>query len=88
MKSTNLKTAFCVLSAAALVAGCSGGSGDDAAPPPTANTGVPASAQENAGGLVAYVRQLIGANSETSEPVLIGDAVLPVDDRSEPAPLN
>lgn len=68
--------------AAALVLAACGGSGSGNGAP-AATTDVPASAQENAAGLVTFVNQQVGASSETAEPFLVGDAVLPVDDTAE-----
>lgn len=66
--------------AALLLAGCGGG---DDGPAPVVTTEVPASAQQDAAGLVAFVNQQAGASSDTAEPILVGDAVLPVDDGTE-----
>ncbi|MBA2674748.1 hypothetical protein [Ramlibacter sp.] len=70
---------------AASLAAC-GSSHDDApAAPPAATTDVPQSAQDSVAGLVAYIKQLIDSSSDTSEPVLVGTAVLPVDNTGEPS---
>ena len=72
-----------LVSAAALLAACgSSGSGSDT-PAPVATTDVPASAQQNAAGLLTYVNGQVGASSDTAEPILVGDAVLPLDDSTE-----
>ncbi|MBC7470103.1 MAG: hypothetical protein H7322_12325 [Ramlibacter sp.] len=70
-----------LVSAAALLAAC-GSSGSDS-PAPVATTDVPASAQQDSAGLLSYVNGQIGASSDTSEPILVGDAVLPLDDSTE-----
>jgi len=77
MTMFNLKTLSALCMAAAL-AGCGGSGGDDntlAAMTPT--SGVPQSAQQSVTGLVAFLEQLIAQTSETSEPITLGDAVLP-----------
>lgn len=69
------------MSATALVvAGCGSNGGDDT---PAVTTDVPPSAQQSASGLTSFVNQLIGTSSDTGEPILLGDAVLPVDDTTE-----
>lgn len=71
-----------LVGAAALLAACGGG-GDDAPAPVAATTDVPASAQQDSAGLVSYVNAQVGASSDTAEPLLVGDAVLPLDDSTE-----
>ena len=92
MHTLQFKATLAALAATAILAGCSGGSGGDDPsapnPPPTARTEIPDSALQNSAGLVAYVRQLVGSTSETSEPLVLGDVVLPVDDTAEPAAVN
>ena len=73
----------------AAVAGCGGGGGGDlgavgggapgvAAPDPNS---IPASALASVDGLVAFMNQLIdNGTNDTSEPIVLGDASLPVDD--------
>ena len=71
--------------AAMLLAACGGGD-DGPAPGPNpvgVTTDVPASAQTDAAGLAAYANQQVGASSDTAEPILVGDAKLPVDDTTE-----
>ena len=74
--------------AALLVAGCGSSNNDGpAAPvtpvPPVVTTDVPSSATANSAGLVTFVNSQIGLSSETGEPILVGDAVLPTDDTTE-----
>jgi hypothetical protein len=69
--------------AALLLVACGGGGGDDRAPTPVATTDVPASAQADPAGLLAFINQQIGSSSDSSEPILLGEAVLPVDDTTE-----
>ena len=73
----------------AAVAGCGGGGGGDlgavgggapvvAAPDPNS---IPASALASVDGLIAFMNQLIdNGTNDTSEPIVLGDASLPVDD--------
>lgn len=79
MTMFNLKTLSALCVAAALAA-CGSNDGDDStstATTPTPTSGVPQSAQQSVTGLVAFLEQLIAQTSETSEPILLGDAVLP-----------
>ena len=86
----NLHTPLIVLVMTAAVAACgSGGGGADvggraggapgvAAP---ATSDIPASALASVDGLIAFMNQLIDTGTnETSEPIRLGDASLPVDD--------
>lgn len=77
--------AIALLGAAALLlAGCSSSSDNGPAPvTPVTTTDVPATATTDAPGLLTYANAQVGASSDTAEPVLVGDAVLPVDDSTE-----
>ena len=76
----------------AAVVGCGGGGGGDlgavgggaggapvvAAPDPNS---IPASTLASVDGLIAFMNQLIdNGTNDTSEPIVLGDASLPVDD--------
>ena len=76
----------------AAVAGCGGGGGGDigavgggaggapVVPAPDPNS-IPASALASVDGLIAFMNQLIdNGTNDTSEPIVLGDASLPVDD--------
>ena len=75
-----------VLTAGVAACGSGGGSSDFGGstggptnPPATSDT--PASALASVGGLIAFMNQLIDTGTnDTSEPILLGDASLPVDD--------
>ena len=90
MSDLKLRHALLALATAAALGGCGGGGDDDNAgadaqgPPSTAGSDVPEAARQSADGLVAYVKQLIASSTnETSEPVRLGDAALPVSDTTE-----
>ncbi len=86
MFKLNIPTSLVALAVAAAVSACgSGGGGGPTVPVVT--TDVPASAQQSVSGLITFINGLIAATSETSEPILIGDAVLPVDDTAEFTPI-
>ena len=79
------------------LAGCGGGGQGDgggvgagAGPAGAAPAGsqVPGSAQQSVGGLMAYLKELIAQSSDTTEPVALGNAVLPTEDTSAPEPVN
>ena len=77
------------------IAGCGGGGGGGAGSGggvPMGGTGsgetstaLPASALQSVDAFVAYMKQLVASTSDTSEPVQLGDAVLPVSDTTETA---
>ncbi|MDQ6880926.1 MAG: hypothetical protein M3150_02410 [Pseudomonadota bacterium] len=74
--------------AVALVMTACGSSDDNGSPatatPSGSTSDIPASALADSTGLLAYVNAQIAASSDTSEPVLVGDATaLPVDDTTE-----
>ena len=85
MLNFNLRARFMALVMTGAVASCGGGGGesDVAAPAPRASSasGIPASASQSVDGLVAFVTRLIDTmTNDTSEPILLGDTVLPVSD--------
>ena len=86
MVKLNIRTTCMALIMTAAVAACGGGGGSDvAAPPPptppTSQSGIPASALDSVVGLIAFMNQLIDTGTnDTSEPILLGESVLPVTD--------
>ena len=83
MVKLNLRTTCMALVMTAAVAACGGGGGSDAAAPssPTSLSGIPASALASVDGLIAFMNQLIDTGTnDTSEPILLGESVLPVND--------
>ena len=73
-----------LLGAAALaLAACGSSNSDNQAPAAGATTDIPVSAQTDGQGLTNFLNAQISASSDTSEPILVGDAVLPVDDKTE-----
>ena len=85
MSDLKLRHALLALATASALAGCGGGDdGDSAQGPPSSNSDVPQAARQSQDGLVAYMKQLIASSTnETSEPVRLGDASLPVSENSE-----
>lgn len=81
----NKMLGIALLGAAALtLAACGSSGGDDApAPAPVVTSEIPGSATQNAAGLLAFANQQVGSTSETAEPLVVGDATLPLDDTTE-----
>ena len=82
--------ALTVLALAGCGGGGGGGGGADPAGPGAATAGsqVPGSAQQSVGGLMAFLMEQIAQSSDTAEPVVLGNAVLPTADTSSPEPMN
>ena len=86
MVKLNIRSTCLALVMTAAVAACGGGGGSDvAAPtspaPPTLLSGIPASALAGVDGLIAFMNQLIDTGTnDTSEPILLGESALPVND--------
>ena len=78
----NLYTPLIALVMTAAVAACgSGGAGGAPGAAAPATSDIPASALATVDGLIAFMNQLIDTDTnDTSEPILLGDASLPVDD--------
>ena len=72
-----------LLGAALLALAACGSSSDDDGPATTATTEIPSSATGSSAGLSSFAEGQIGATSDSSEPVLVGDATLPLDDTTE-----
>ena len=63
------------------VGGGAGGAGGAPGAAPPATSDIPASALASVDGLIAFMNQLIDTGTnDTSEPIRLGDASLPVDD--------
>ena len=83
MVKLNIRTTCMALAITAAVAACGGGGGSDVAAPssPTSLSGIAASALASVDGLIAFMNQLIDTGTnDTSEPILLGESVLPVND--------
>ena len=91
MPKFNLHKPLIVLAMTAAVAACGsggdgadfGGGGGGGGPPipPVTSADIPASALSSVDGLIAFMNLLIDTRTnDTSEPILLGDATLPVDD--------
>ena len=93
MRSNRLKLIALTLSAIGLISACGGGSDDSVvvAPPPPpaptniAGTDVPISATQQVADLMVFTKQQQSASSETTDPLVLGDATqLASDDSAEP----
>ena len=74
----------------ALLAACGGGGGGGSGGGDGGNvagTDVPVGVQQNVGDVVAFSKKLIANTSDSSEPVVLGDAKLATDDAGDPADL-
>jgi hypothetical protein len=82
-----LRTLLAAALAAMALGACGGDDHNEANAGGSANTGtdIPASATASVDGLLAYVNTLIASSSDTSEPVNVGNAVLPTSDTTEAA---
>ncbi|AEG93691.1 hypothetical protein [Ramlibacter tataouinensis] len=81
-----------LLGGTALLGACGGDGDDDNAgtggggTTTTSSNELPVSATASSSGLIAYLNELIANRTdETSEPIRLGNAVLPTDDAAEPA---
>ncbi len=88
MKATftsRTKLLLLVATAALVAVGCGGGGGDREG---IVGSDIPRSATENSGSAVAFLLRLQGSSTnETSEPIVLGDVMLAVDDNAEPVAL-
>lgn len=92
MKSKrNLASAIVVLGAVFALSGCGGGSdsgsGGVAGGNGNGSTSIPDSATASVDAFVAYVRLQLAASSDTSSPILLGNAVAPTSDTASPVGL-
>ena len=87
MFKPNLRAAQVALGVAVLVSACGGsgsdgGSGSGSLQSPSATTGDSPTGQ-TVSALMAFAEQQIAATSDTTEPVVVGDAELPTDDTAD-----
>ena len=89
--NVNVKHCLTVLGAVALLTACGGGGGSTASTPTppsaglVAGTDLPTSVEQSAKGVVDFAKTQLTATSETTEPLIVGDAKLAVDDTAEPS---
>jgi hypothetical protein len=84
MHTPDLKRLAAVIAFSAVLGACGSSGGDDVTANPGSDSDVPAAAFDSVAGLLAYVNELIAGTNETSEPVRVGEAALPVSDTTEP----
>ncbi len=79
-----------VCAAAALLAGCGGGSGDMVAPTPAPLVQVPPEASASTAGMVGFLVELqrASARSESAEPLSLDAFDPPRPESTEPEPLS
>ena len=72
-----------------LLAACGGGGGNDPVAPVgpslVVGTDVPVTVEQSATGVIDFAKTQLAATSETSEPLVLGNAMLATDDSAEPA---
>ncbi len=76
------------LSTVALLTACGGGSNYTSASPDASlvkGTDLPTSVEQSTKGLIDFAKTQLTATSETTEPMVVGDAKLAVDDTAEPS---
>lgn len=73
---------------AALVTACGGGGGGEIAsgPPTVSGTDVPLSATQDSHAATQFVAS-VAAKSDSSDPIVVGDATLATSETDEPEPL-
>lgn len=84
MPKLKFNIAVAMLGVAAFAAGCGSSGSDSDSSGRVPGSDLPGSALQSTSGLISYLNQLIAASDDTSEPVLVGDVVLPTDDTAEP----
>jgi hypothetical protein len=95
MTTSHSRAALAATACALLLAACGGGGGGGepvAAPSTSATgtgdqvpgTGVPTAATTSVGSVIAFLQSLIGATSETGEPVALGHATLATSETDDP----
>lgn len=82
----NVKQCLMALGTVALLAACGGG-GTASTPGPSlvAGTDLPSSVEQSTKGLIDFAKTQLAATSETTDPLVVGDAKLAVDDTAEPS---
>lgn len=88
MQQTLTTRWLAVAGTAALLAACGGGGSTDMAQAPVmlvAGTDVPVAVEQSTKGVVDFAKTQLAATSETSEPLVIGNAKLATDDAAEPS---
>lgn len=73
------------LGTVALLTACGGGSTTPAGPALVMGTDVPITVEQSATGVVEFAKTQLAATSETSDPLILGEAKLATDDAAEPA---
>ena len=87
MKTLHFKRShLSMVAGALLLAACGGGGGGGGvADPVVAGTDIPQSAQTSSDGAFTFVNSVASATSETSDPLVVGDATLATSETDEPA---
>lgn len=84
----NVKQCLTALGTVALLTACGGGGGSTATTPGAglvAGTDLPISVEQSAKGVIDFAKMQLTTTSETTEPLVVGDAKLAIDDMAEPS---
>lgn len=85
---TKINALACTLLVVGLLTACGGGSNDYAGNLPTVSgTDVPVAATTGAAAVVTFAKDQLAKTSESSDPLVLGNAVLAVDDMGDPEPV-
>ena len=75
----------------AVLTACGGGNNDVATPTPppgpvlVMGTDLPVTVEQSAAGLVDFAKMQLTATSESTDPLIVGEAKLAIDDAAEPS---
>lgn len=90
MQTSTLKVKQCLtaLGTFALLTACGGGSSTATTTPGAglvAGTDLPSSVEQSTQGVIDFAKAQLAATSDTTEPLVVGNAKLAVDDTAEPS---
>ena len=87
MTKMNVLASTCLLVGLLTACGGSGDYGSNSASQYVTGTDVPVAATTSAAAVVSFAKDQQAKTSESSDPVVLGNAMLAVDDTADPAPV-
>ena len=88
MKIISLRAGLAGAAVAMALGGCGGGGGDGTPAPEFAGgSDVPLAATQSAAEATRFVRSTTAGNSDSAEPLRVGDATLATSETAEPEPI-